>query len=199
MKTKKLLTTKQKLFCKEYLVDLNGTQAAIRSGYSEKTARVIGQENLQKPALKDEIQKNIKKLTDKVELQAEEILKNLKSIIDFDIKDLLTWDTKLIKIGTDKGTGDDVYEYHPVVLLKEPSEVNGKLISEISISSRGTLTIKTHNKLDAIEKGMKYLGMFEKDNAQNQTDLQIYIDQADRRAQELSERVMAKFKKQNGD
>lgn len=43
------LTAKQSLFVKEYLVDLNATQAAIRAGYSEKTARAIGAENLTKP------------------------------------------------------------------------------------------------------------------------------------------------------
>ena len=45
------LTAKQAQFVQEYLIDLNATQAAIRSGYSEKTAHVIGQENLKKPAI----------------------------------------------------------------------------------------------------------------------------------------------------
>jgi phage terminase small subunit len=43
------LTDKQKRFCEEYLIDLNATQAAIRAGYSAKTAKSIGQENLTKP------------------------------------------------------------------------------------------------------------------------------------------------------
>lgn len=46
------MTAKQIRFCDEYLTDLNATQAAIRAGYSKKTARVIGQENLLKPSLK---------------------------------------------------------------------------------------------------------------------------------------------------
>ena len=40
------MTEKQKLFCEEYLIDLNATQAALRAGYSEKTAYSIGNENL---------------------------------------------------------------------------------------------------------------------------------------------------------
>ena len=52
------LTEKQKRFCQEYVIDLNATQAAIRSGYSEKTAASIGAENLIKP----EIEKFIKEL-----------------------------------------------------------------------------------------------------------------------------------------
>lgn len=42
------LTPKQKRFVEEYLVDCNATQAAIRAGYSPKTAYSIGQENLKK-------------------------------------------------------------------------------------------------------------------------------------------------------
>lgn len=45
------LTDRQELFCKEYLIDLNASQAAIRSGYSKKTADRIGWENLKKPEL----------------------------------------------------------------------------------------------------------------------------------------------------
>jgi len=52
------LTEKQKRFCQEYVIDLNATQAAIRAGYSEKTAASIGAENLIKP----EIEKFIKEL-----------------------------------------------------------------------------------------------------------------------------------------
>lgn len=47
--TKPALTPKQEQFCREYLIDLNATQAAIRAGYSAKTARAIGAENLTKP------------------------------------------------------------------------------------------------------------------------------------------------------
>ena len=50
------LTTKQRCFVDEYLIDLNATQAAIRAGYSEKTAQRIGSENLSKPLVKKAIQ-----------------------------------------------------------------------------------------------------------------------------------------------
>lgn len=53
--TKLKLTDKQSLFCREYLLDLNATQAAIRAKYSEKTAGAIGNENLQKPEIQAEI------------------------------------------------------------------------------------------------------------------------------------------------
>ena len=50
------LTPKQEAFVKEYLIDLNATQAAIRSGYKEKNAYAIGAENLKKPQIQKAIQ-----------------------------------------------------------------------------------------------------------------------------------------------
>ena len=50
MEAVKKLTDKQRRFVEEYLVDLNATQAAIRAGYSKRTARQTGAENLSKPA-----------------------------------------------------------------------------------------------------------------------------------------------------
>ena len=55
------LTAKQEAFCREYLIDLNGTQAAIRAGYSEKSAPSIGEENLNRPEIMERIQANIDK------------------------------------------------------------------------------------------------------------------------------------------
>ena len=55
MTPKPKLTDKQERFVSEYLIDLNATQAAIRSGYSQKTAQRIGSENLSKPLIADAI------------------------------------------------------------------------------------------------------------------------------------------------
>lgn len=48
----KTLTAKQERFVEEYMIDLNATQAALRAGYSEKTAHRAGSENMQKPAIR---------------------------------------------------------------------------------------------------------------------------------------------------
>ena len=50
------LKEKQRRFVDEYLVDLNATQAAIRAGYSAKSARFMGAENLTKPNIQEAIQ-----------------------------------------------------------------------------------------------------------------------------------------------
>ncbi|MCX8129759.1 MAG: terminase small subunit [Clostridia bacterium] len=71
------LTTKQRLFVKEYLVDLNATQAAIRAGYSENTARFIAAENLTKPNIQEAIQEAIKQREDKIDINSQWVLKRL--------------------------------------------------------------------------------------------------------------------------
>lgn len=76
------LTLKQKLFIKEYLIDLNATQAAIRAGYSEKTAYSQGQRMLKKVEVKEAIDKSLTKRSDKLDLSAEYVLGSLKAVAE---------------------------------------------------------------------------------------------------------------------
>ena len=75
------MTAKQQLFCDEYLIDLNATQAAIRAGYSKKTARVIGQENLTKPAIRDYIEKRMAEKEKALIADQDEVMKYLTSVM----------------------------------------------------------------------------------------------------------------------
>ena len=77
---KKALTKKQDLFCQEYLVDLNATQAAIRAGYSAKTAHVIGQENLTKPVIAAAVQTYMNARAKRIERKADDVLKDLQLV-----------------------------------------------------------------------------------------------------------------------
>lgn len=72
----KKLTAKQKRFVEEYMIDFNATQAAIRAGYSKKTAREIGKQNLTKLYIQEEIKKLKDKLTEKAEIDAQWVLDN---------------------------------------------------------------------------------------------------------------------------
>jgi len=65
-------------FCKEYLKDLNASRAARRAGYSEKTAHAIGNANLAKPLIREYINKRMKKRAEKVEIDAEYVLRGIK-------------------------------------------------------------------------------------------------------------------------
>ncbi len=71
----KPLTPKQEIFCLEYLIDLNATQAAIRAGYSEKTAHSIGNENLIKPAIQARIADAMKERSESTKIDAAYVLK----------------------------------------------------------------------------------------------------------------------------
>ena len=68
------LTKKQELFCIEYLIDLNATQAAIRAGYSKHTAKDIGCENLAKPNISERIAELFTERTNKTKIDAEYVL-----------------------------------------------------------------------------------------------------------------------------
>jgi len=71
------LTDKQSMFCKEYIIDLNATQAAIRAGYSENTARQTGSENMTKPYIIAEVQRLMDKRSEKADITAESILNDI--------------------------------------------------------------------------------------------------------------------------
>lgn len=81
------LTAKQKRFCDEYLVDLNATQAAIRAGYSEKTAGVIGCENLSKPNIKEYIEKRMAEKEDDLIAKQDEVMRYLTAVMRRELKE----------------------------------------------------------------------------------------------------------------
>jgi phage terminase small subunit len=74
------LTDKQEQFCREYLIDLNATQACIRAGYSERTARQIGEQNLSKLDIQERIAELKAVRAEKNEIDADWVLKSLKEI-----------------------------------------------------------------------------------------------------------------------
>lgn len=76
------LTAKQALFCKEYLIDLNATQAAIRAGYSKNTACAIGTENLRKPNIAIFIQEAMAERSESTGITADYVLNGIKELTD---------------------------------------------------------------------------------------------------------------------
>lgn len=75
------MTKKQERFVTEYLIDCNATQAAIRAGYAEKTARFIGAENLSKPNIRKAIDEQLEKMKSEKIAEAEEIIIYLTSVL----------------------------------------------------------------------------------------------------------------------
>jgi len=79
LKTK--LSPKQQAFCEEYIITLNATQAAIRAGYSSKTAKQIGCENLSKPYLKEYIEIQLRKKQSSLIATQDEVLSIISEIL----------------------------------------------------------------------------------------------------------------------
>ena len=75
------MNEKQKRFCDEYLIDCNATQAAIRAGYSPKTAYAIGEQNLKKLELKAYINEQLEQLRNKKTADAQEVLEYLTAVM----------------------------------------------------------------------------------------------------------------------
>ena len=115
------LTDKQDMFCREYLIDLNATQAAIRAGYSEKTARALGSENLTKPDIQNRIAELKAVRNEEVSINAAYVLRRLVEIDQMDVLDILlangelkpikdwpkTWRTTLTGMDVTEMAGDD--------------------------------------------------------------------------------------------
>ncbi len=78
----KSLTAKQSVFVDEYLIDLNATQAAIRAGYSKKTAYSIGQENLNKPEIQEAVQQAMDARSDRTEIDADYVLYTIQETVE---------------------------------------------------------------------------------------------------------------------
>ena len=95
------LTEKQKRFADYYIETGNITEAAVKAGYSKKTARVIGQENLLKPAIKGYIDEKLEAMRDERTASAKEVLEFLTKSMRGEIKEEV-----VIVEGTGDGTSE---------------------------------------------------------------------------------------------
>ena len=125
------LTAKQQRFCDEYLIDLNATQAAIRSGYSKKTANRIGTENLSKPVIKQYIADRMAEKESQLIADQDEVLKYLTSVLRGESKS-----TEIVV----EGTGDGCSEARTI--QKEPSEKDRLKAAELLGKRYGLYTDK---------------------------------------------------------
>lgn len=160
------LTAKQRAFVREYLVDLNATQAAIRAGYSEDTAYAIGAENLRKPQLASAIDAAMKLRSERTQITADMVLKELAKIGFADIRRAVKWQSSLIT-EEDNPEGGDTVIFKTIVTnnvqlvsSEEIDDETAAAVSEISQNATGGLKIKLHDKRAALVDIGKHLGMF---------------------------------------
>ncbi len=86
------LTPKQARFCEEYLVDLNATQAAIRAGYSKRSARIQGHENLKKPHIEAAITAAQAARSERTQITADQVVRELGMLAFSNMLDYMTVD-----------------------------------------------------------------------------------------------------------
>lgn len=159
MSEERKLTEKQAAFCREYLVDLNATQAAIRAGYSEDTASVIGSENLAKPYIQEIIQAERAKVAERTYISAEKVLREYARIAFGDIRKFYDAEGKIKNIAD---LDDDAAAALASIDIDELYEWADGAKINVGITKK----IKTHNKLPALDALSKHLGLFTKDNEQ---------------------------------
>lgn len=155
------LSGKRKLFVKEYLLDLNATQAYLRAGYrcSEEAARRAASRLLTNVDVQAEIHTAMKAREKRTDISSDRVVKELAKIAFADIKDFMSFRTDLRVVDRNED-GDPVYDVAQIVEMKKSEDVDGSLINEVSISRDGTLKFKLHDKKSALEMLGRHLGMF---------------------------------------
>jgi len=146
------LTDKQQRFCEEYLIDLNATQAAIRAGYSEKTANRIASENLTKLDIQEYIAEKREELSNSTKITTEKVL---KAIADIALEDRSTVFETMNKISS--------------------ADIDTEERMEI-LNGVQKLLVKDADKLKALDMLSKHLGLYEKDNAQGSQNIVTKIE-----------------------
>lgn len=140
------MTDKQKRFCDEYLIDLNATQAAIRAGYSKKTAKVTGYENLTKPYIKKYINERMAAKEKELIADQDEVLKYLTSVLRGESQS-----TEIVV----EGTGDGCSEARTI--MKEPSEKDRLKAAELLGKRYGLYTDKVQAELSSVDESKEKL------------------------------------------
>ena len=144
------ITAKQARFCREYIKDNNGTQAAIRAGYSKNGARVRAARLLANSNIAARIQRHEDRATEKAIVDKAEVLKELKKIAFSDLAEYLEYDTSgniTLKPSTEL----------PPELTAAIAEIKQRYDSQGNVRS---MDFKLHDKLTALDKLARHLNLY---------------------------------------
>lgn len=165
------LTKKNEVFCEEYLIDLNATQAAIRAGYSPNTAGSIGFELLKKPEIRARIDAEMAERSKRTGINADRVLRELGRIAFLNPRDVIDLNTAEVK---EDATADDLAVIAGVKVKYVPHkdfDENGDPVIEQAIERE----VKMADKLKALELCGRHLGMF-KDNPEANAPVTVVIN-----------------------
>lgn len=153
--SKPLKNDKYEAFCQQYIVDNNGAQAAIRAGYSKKTANSKGSQLLTIVSIKGRIRYLQGELAKDCGVTAQMLMAEWKKIGFANLKSIIKKGNKIRDIS------------------QLPDDVAAG-ISSISTSKTG-VKVTMHSKETALENMGKGIGFYEKDNLQKQTNLAEFL------------------------
>ena len=146
----------QDRFVDEWLIDFNGTQAAIRAGYSERSARSIAGRLLTKDNIQREISRRQKDLQRRTEVTQERVVKELARVAFADATDYVQVETRTVE----KNDGTELS--YQTVTLTETAELSADQRAAIAGIKQGAngVEVKLHDKIKALELLGRHIGMF---------------------------------------
>lgn len=160
------LTPKQQRFVREYLIDFNATQAAIRAGYSAKTANVIAAQNLAKINIQAEIQRLGGKTAAKLEITRESVMQELAAVGFARVTDFVRVETEpTTRLGVHPLTGEIVSlpGYCQTVRITDTDDLPEEKAAALAGIKQGAngIEVKLHDKVRALELLGKAVGVFD--------------------------------------
>lgn len=150
------LTPKQEQFCNEYLIDLNATQAALRAGYSSKTAGSQGERLLRNVDVATRIQELQSQRSERTQITADRVLEELALIAFSNLDDFAEW-------GMNHASGENFLVLRSSDELTRGQKAVIKSIKRVRKTGKteeDTLEIVREDKLSALDKLAKHLGLY---------------------------------------
>jgi phage terminase small subunit len=161
MPTRPALNLRRERFVAEYLVDLNAKQAAIRAGYSRRTAAQIGCRLLRERPIAEAIATAQADLAGKLGVTVERIVAELARIGFSDIRDVVQW--RSVPVVGELDEGGTSARAISIVEVKDAAELSAAAaaaIAEVSLRPSGSVRVRLHDKRAALVDLGKHLGMF---------------------------------------
>lgn len=104
LKKPKRLTLKQQRFIDEYIISGSAAKAAAKAGYSKRTAKEIGMQNLGKPYIREEMRRRLEKMRSKKIMDMQEVMEHLTSLARGDaVEELVTNTGNVVRVKTKNG------------------------------------------------------------------------------------------------
>lgn len=160
----KKLNAKQQSFIDHYVELKNATEAAKRAGYSKKTAGAKGHDLLKNIEIKAQIDKRLQELSIKTNITAERILEEYARIAFANSGDFFTWTEGAVELVP----SDDLTDEQKAAVAE---------VSQTVTENGGSIKLKLHDKLKALEALAKHLNLFTGEDNAGVGDITIVFEE----------------------